>query len=244
VTNNLDTLATALPATTDDLLKERPDWAPWRPAVGITPQLSDAELVTPAMMQAMPGFTSEAGGCDTPAPTCGTSSRTRRGNPATTSGCATPPGCFAGSPGSRPPTPRCGTATCGLWTRPRCNAAAPAGPSNGPARPDRPSTATAPATAGSSGACACTWSAHFRACPSPSPTGAKADERETLLDLLAAESDVLHGHPGQTLTGDKNYFSRAFERELAERGVRLLRPARKGERDRPGATSSSLCGRS
>ncbi len=46
--------------TTDDLLKERPDLAPWRPAVGIAPQLTDAELVTLAMMQAMLGFTSEA----------------------------------------------------------------------------------------------------------------------------------------------------------------------------------------
>jgi hypothetical protein len=56
----LDTLATALYATTDDLLKERPDLAPWRPSVGIAPRLSDAELVTLAMMQAMLGFTSEA----------------------------------------------------------------------------------------------------------------------------------------------------------------------------------------
>jgi hypothetical protein len=60
VTNNLDTLATALYAATDDLLKASPDLAPWRPAVGIAPQLTDAELVTPAMMQAMLGFTSEA----------------------------------------------------------------------------------------------------------------------------------------------------------------------------------------
>jgi hypothetical protein len=60
VTNNLDTLATALHATTDDLLKERPESAPWRPAAGIAPQLTDAELVTLAVMQAMLGFTSEA----------------------------------------------------------------------------------------------------------------------------------------------------------------------------------------
>src|SRR4051812_6169137 len=33
---------------------------PWRPAIGIAPQLSDAELVTLAMMQAMLGFTSVA----------------------------------------------------------------------------------------------------------------------------------------------------------------------------------------
>ena len=42
------------------MLKESPQLAPWRPAVGITPQLSDAELVTLAVMQALLGFTSEA----------------------------------------------------------------------------------------------------------------------------------------------------------------------------------------
>jgi hypothetical protein len=56
----LDTLATALYVTTDDLLKASPHLAPWRPAVGIAPQLTDAELVTLAMLQAMLGFTSEA----------------------------------------------------------------------------------------------------------------------------------------------------------------------------------------
>ncbi|MGW1970410.1 IS982 family transposase, partial [Streptomyces tubercidicus] len=42
-------------------------------------------------------------------------------------------------------------------------------------------------------------------------------------------------HPGQTLIGDKNYFGRTFEHELAEQTVQLLHPARKGERERPGA---------
>src|SRR6266545_2084920 len=56
----LDTLATALYVTTDDLLKTSPHLAPWRPAVGIAPKLSDAELVTLAVMQALLGFPSEA----------------------------------------------------------------------------------------------------------------------------------------------------------------------------------------
>ena len=60
MTNNLDTLATALYVRTDDLLKESPQLAPWRPPVGLSPQLSDAELVTLAVMQALLGFTSEA----------------------------------------------------------------------------------------------------------------------------------------------------------------------------------------
>ncbi|MFD0337119.1 transposase [Streptomyces sp. NPDC127117] len=59
MTNDVDTLATALYATTDDMLKEHPDLAPWRPPVGITPRLSDAELVTLAMTQAIIGYTSE-----------------------------------------------------------------------------------------------------------------------------------------------------------------------------------------
>lgn len=56
----MDSLATALYVKTDDLLKASPHLAPWRPAIGIAPQLTDAELVTLAMMQAMLGFTSEA----------------------------------------------------------------------------------------------------------------------------------------------------------------------------------------
>ncbi len=56
----MDTLAAALYATTDDMLKEHPGLAPWRPPVGITPRLSDAELVTLATMQAILGYTSEA----------------------------------------------------------------------------------------------------------------------------------------------------------------------------------------
>ena len=57
---DLDTLATALYARTDDLLKAAPQRRPWRPAIGIAPRLSDAELITLAVLQALLGFTSEA----------------------------------------------------------------------------------------------------------------------------------------------------------------------------------------
>jgi hypothetical protein len=60
VTNNLDALATALYVKVDDLLKGSPELAPWRPAVCIAPKLTDAELVTMAVMQALCGFTSES----------------------------------------------------------------------------------------------------------------------------------------------------------------------------------------
>jgi hypothetical protein len=57
---DLDTLATALCVGTDDLLKASPEHAPVRPRVGIAPRLTDAELVTLAVMQALLGRTSEA----------------------------------------------------------------------------------------------------------------------------------------------------------------------------------------
>jgi len=56
---DLDTLATALYVRIDDLLKSHPERAPWRPRVGIAPQVTDAELVTLAVMAALLGFTSE-----------------------------------------------------------------------------------------------------------------------------------------------------------------------------------------
>ncbi|MGH3225157.1 MAG: transposase, partial [Streptosporangiaceae bacterium] len=66
-------------------------------------------------------------------------------------------------------------------------------------------------------------------------TGAKADERETLLDLFAGEPELVAVRPGQTLIADKNYFGHDFELQVAELGIRLLRPTRKGEPERPGA---------
>ena len=57
---DLDTLATALYVRTDDLLKDNPHRIPWRPKVGITPVISDAEMVTLSVMQALLGYTSEA----------------------------------------------------------------------------------------------------------------------------------------------------------------------------------------
>lgn len=57
---DLDALATRVYVTVDDLLIDHPEWAPQRPAIGIAPQLSDAELITLAVIQALLGFTSEA----------------------------------------------------------------------------------------------------------------------------------------------------------------------------------------
>lgn len=57
---DLDTLATALYVTVDDLLKAHPEQVPERPPTGFVEQISDAELVVLAVLQAFLGYRSEA----------------------------------------------------------------------------------------------------------------------------------------------------------------------------------------
>ena len=64
--------------------------------------------------------------------------------------------------------------------------------------------------------------------------GAKADEREVLLGMLDADPNLMIAHQKQKLMADKNYYGKAFEAALADAEVELLRPARKGEKPRPG----------
>jgi hypothetical protein len=53
--------------------------------------------------------------------------------------------------------------------------------------------------------------------------------------VLAVEPELVAARPGQLLVADQNDYGRQFEAGLAELAVRLLRPARKGEAERPGA---------
>ena len=61
-------------------------------------------------------------------------------------------------------------------------------------------------------------------------TGAKADERTTLLAML----DTVPVPDGQVIMADKGYNGVWLEDELNAGGVELIRPARKGEAPRPG----------
>jgi hypothetical protein len=85
------------------------------------------------------------------------------------------------------------------------------------------------------GGCGCTLVCTLHGLPVTfALTGAKADERQVLLDLLAVEPQLVVGRPGQVLVADKHDYGGKFERVLGELGLRLLRPARKGEPERPG----------
>ena len=61
--------------------------------------------------------------------------------------------------------------------------------------------------------------------------GAKTDERDTALDMIALNPE-LH-RPGQTLMADKGYQRASFEAELADAGITLIRPALRSEKPRP-----------
>jgi Transposase DDE domain len=236
VATDLDTLATALYVTVDDLLKESPELAPWRPAVGIAPKLTDAELVTLAVMQALRGFTSESrwlrfahknmGHLFLYLPQQpGYNKRLRAAASLITT------------------VIRVLARDTTLWTD------------------DVWVVDSTPVECGRSKDTVkrsdlAGW-AEYGYCASHSRyfwglrlhlvctlgglpvafalTGAKADERQTLLDILRTDPTLTADRPGQTVIGDKNYFGAEFEAELAAPGLDLLRPARKGEAERPGA---------
>jgi hypothetical protein len=65
-------------------------------------------------------------------------------------------------------------------------------------------------------------------------TGAKADERQVLLELLHDDPALVAARPGQILIADKNYYGHDFEATIADAGIQLLRRARKGEPERAG----------
>src|SRR5690348_9921434 len=68
-------------------------------------------------------------------------------------------------------------------------------------------------------------------------TGAKADERQVLLSLLAADPALVTTRPGQMLIADKNYYGTSFDATLAGAGLTLLRPPRHREPERHRARS-------
>jgi Transposase DDE domain len=234
VDTELDTLATALYVFTDDLLRDHPERVPPRPRVGLAPKLSDAELLTLAVLQALLGFTSEhhwirhAHAHLKPMfpqlpQQSGYNRRLRR--------MADTMAWLVG---------RLGAATSiaddTVWlvdsTPVEC----------GRSR----ETAQRSDLAGWAeyGYCASHtrffWGLrlHLVCTLHGLPvgwalTGAKADERHALTDILTG-TPGLAGQPGQILIGDKNYYGAAFEAELDQAGITLLRPTRKGEPTRPG----------
>ena len=232
-----DTLATALYARTDDLLKAAPERRPWRPAVGITPRISDAELVTLAVLQALLGFTSEARWLRY------ATERLRGLFPY-----------LPGQPGYNKRLRRLsGTVTWlirALATDPSIWADDVWVVDSTPiecARSREAVRRSELAGWAEYGYCASHtryfWGLrlHLIATLHGLPVGfavagAKADERQVLLDLLHLDPALTPAPSGQLLITDKHYYGRRFEAELADAGLTLLRRPRRGEPERPGAS--------
>ena len=229
---DLDTLVTALYVKIDELLKAVPQLAPWRPPVGIAPKLSDAELVTLAVLQALLGSPPRPAGCDMPTATCGACSRICPANPATTSVCVGQQGSWVMPPGHRQRHRAVDRRRLAGRLHPgRMRPLAGDRQALGPGRVGRLRLVPQP-FALVLGAAAAPGVHPARPARRLRLDGAKAVDREVLAELLAIEPELLAARPGQVLIADKNYYGREFEHLLAEWGVRLLRPARQGELQR------------
>jgi hypothetical protein len=231
---DLDTLAVALYVKIDQLLLDFPERRPWRPRVGIAPRISDAELLTLCVMQALLGFTSEARWLRH------ARAHLRHLFPY-----------LPGQPGYNKRLRKLAVTVnwlirqlatdTSMWsddvwvvdsTPIEC------------ARSRETVHRSELAGWAEYGYCASHsryfWGLrlHLIATVHGLPvafalTGAKADERQALLSVLGAEPDLILARTGQTLIADKNYYGRDFETTLAGAGLRLLRPPRKGEPEHP-----------
>ena len=235
MTTELDTLATALYVRTDDLLKESPQIAPLRPAVGIAPQLSDAELVTLAVLQALLGFTSEARWIRH------ARAHLRHLFPYLPQ----QPGYNKRLRAARGPDPALHPRP-GRQHQPVDRRRLGGGLHPGRVRPlPRDRQALGPGRMGAvrvlrlairagSGGCGCTCSAPCTACPSASPWPGRRPTSARSCWTSSPTATWPQGRPGQVIIGDKGYYGRDFEAALAAAGLTLLRPARKGEPDPAG----------
>ena len=238
---DLDTLATALYVSADDLLKAHPERVPPRPATGFQPRITDAELVTLAVIQALLQIPKERRFLryarrhmiemfpDLPGQS--TYNRRLRSLAATMAWMVT---MLAG---------QVSVATDHVWivdsTPVEC----------GRSR----ETAKRSDLAGYAqyGYCASHsrffWGLrlHLIATVHGLPiawalTGAKADEREVLdamLDRVPPDlaARIRGSMRRQTLMADKGYYGKAFESDLTQLGIDLIRPTRKSDTStRPG----------
>jgi len=234
VDTDLDTLATAIYVSTDDLLKARPELAPWRPAVGMKPKVSDAEMITLAVLCAVLGFDDEARWVRH------VRAQWRHLFPY-----------VPHQPGYNKRLGELGPVMVALIEHLASETSV--------ALDDVLVVDSTPVECARSRETVkrsdlAGW-AEYGYCASHSRyfwglrlhlvctlhglpiayalTGAKADERTVLGDLIDSTPALAGG--GRTIIADKNYYGREFESTLAAAGFTLLRKARAGEKPRPGA---------
>lgn len=230
-----DTLATALYVKIDDELKASPQLNRWRPAVGIAPKITDAELITLAVLQSVLGYHAEARWIryahknlihlfpELPKQP-GYNKRLRNLTPQIAH------------------VIRLLTLDTDLWQHPvRIADSTPV--ECGRSR----ETVKRSDLAGwaSYGYCASHsrrfWGLRLHLVTTVhglpvafALTTATTDEREVLVDLFDLDTGLLTHPDGLILIVDKGYRDAATERQLTERGVTMIRPAYRTEAPRPG----------
>jgi len=232
---DLDTLATALYARIDDTLKQCPELAPWRPKVGIAPKLSDAELLTLAVLQVLGGYAEEA--------------RWLRHARVSLQHL------FPYLPGQSGYNKRLRKSVNQIHALIRVLAE-----DTDVYHDDVWLIDSTPVECGRSrqtvkrsdlagfagyGYCASHsryfWGLrlHLVCTPTGLPVAyalanPKIDERDVAIDLFESDPGLMAAHPGQVLIADKGYASRELDARLAELGIELIRPAHKNKPRRPG----------
>ena len=232
---DLDTLATALYARIDDTLKQHPELAPWRPKVGIAPKLSDAELLTLAVLQVLQGYAEEARWLRH------ASSSLRH--------------LFPYLPGQSGYNKRLRKSVQQIQALIRVLAA-----DTHAWEDDVWLIDSTPVECGRSGETAKRsdlagfagygysashsryfWGLrlHLVCTPAGLPiayalANPKIDERDVAIDLFERDPHLTRDRQGQTLVADKGYTSAEFERRLAELGIELIHPAHKTKPKRRG----------
>jgi len=235
VHTDLDTLATALYVRIDDELRATPQLSRWRPKVGIAPKITDAELITVAVLQALLGHHKEARWIRFARTNLrhlfpylpkqsGYNKRLRLLVPQITH------------------LIRVLVCDTDLWQHPiRVADSTPV--ECGRSR----ETVKRSALAGwaSYGYCASHsrrfWGLRLHLVTTVhglpvafALANPKTDEREVLVSLFELQPGLLSHPDGLILVVDKGYRDAATEQWLGERGVRVIRPAYKGEQRRPG----------
>jgi hypothetical protein len=232
---DLDALATALYVKIDDGLKASPQLNPDRPKVGIAPKITDAELITVAVLQALLGHHNETRWLRRARKDIGHlfpylpqqpgyNKRLRALVPQLAYGIAAL------------------VADTDLWQHPiRIADSTPV--QCGTSR----QTVKRSDLAGWAGYGYCAshsrrfWGLRLHLVTTVhglpvafALTNPKADEREVLVDLVSLQPDMFHHPDGLILVVDKGYRDRATETWLNEANITVVRPAYRGEPPRPG----------
>ena len=232
---DLDTLATALYVRIDDELKASPQLNPYRPKIGITPKITDAELITVSVMQVLLGYHNE-------------SRWIRHARKAITHLFPYLPK----QPGYNKRLRRLTTqlthviallvTDTDLWQHPiriADSTPVPCGMSRETARRSDLDTWAGYGYCASHSRLFWGLRLHLVTTVHGLPvafalSNAKTDEREVLVDLVTLQPNMFHHPDGLILVVDKGYRDRDTETWLNDSGITVIRPAYRTEPERPG----------